>query len=605
MSKIQVLSDSVTNKIAAGEVVQRPASALKELVENAIDSGAENITVHVEDGGRKLIRVTDDGQGMEKDDLVLAFERHATSKIHDEDDLKAINTLGFRGEALASIAAVARVEARSRTEDSDAGHVIQIHGGEIQDVAPTGMNIGTQITVKDLFFNTPARRKFMKGKRTEFRQITDTMKRFALGYPDIHFELYHNDRENMALPPAPLKERIGSLFGKGYPKNLIEIDEEYRGIGLFGYIGNLDLVRKSRGEQYFFLNNRYISDNLLNTAIYKGYRHMIQRGEYPFFVLNLELDPGEFDVNVHPAKMEVKFQDQWQIYNYLKNVVERSFGDVLHTAGHFTKRSGDDENTTPPRITQQDWTDTIHPQKDPQFTPKTPAPEKPESPRFGTVPEPQSEEEAERPDLISRVNRFTERQQPEQESVAEQVWQVHKLYIMSQIKSGMVIIDQHAAHERILFEEAVESFEKQNISSQQLLFPQVIEFSADDFDLMLELLPHLEKIGFELKEFGKHTVVLNATPSDMRGGDEAKLIREIIDDFKERRDKDNPTHYKLAASYSCKAAIKAGDVLSEEEMRILIHRLFQCEHPYHCPHGRPVIVNLGLEELHKRFERPT
>jgi len=605
MSKIQVLSDSVTNKIAAGEVVQRPASAVKELVENSIDSGAEEITVHVEVGGRKLLRVTDDGQGMDKDDLVLAFERHATSKIHDEEDLDAISTLGFRGEALASIAAVARVEAKSRPEESDTGHVLQIHGGEIQDVTPTGMNVGTQITVKDLFFNTPARQKFMKGQRTEFRQITDTMRRFALGYPDVRFELFHNDRENMALPPAPLKERISSIFGKGYPDNLIEIDEEYRGIGVFGYIGNLDLVRKSRGEQYFFLNNRYISDNLLNTAIYKGYRHMIQRGEYPFFVLNLDLDPGEFDVNVHPAKMEVKFQDQWQVYNYLKNIVERSFGDVLHTVSHFTRGPGEEDEPKVPRITQQDWTDTIRPQVEPQFSPESPVPEKPESPRFGMVPTPQIEDDSDRPDLIGRVNRFTERQQPEEESVAEKVWQVHKLYIMSQIKSGVVIIDQHAAHERILFEEAMESFEKQNISSQQLLFPQVIEFSADDFDLMLELLPHLEKIGFELKEFGKYTVVLNATPSDLRGGDEAKLIREIIDDYKERRDKDNPTHYKLAASYSCKAAIKAGDVLTEEEMRILIHRLFQCEHPYHCPHGRPVIVNLGLEELHKRFERPT
>ncbi|MCF7803184.1 MAG: DNA mismatch repair endonuclease MutL [Candidatus Marinimicrobia bacterium] len=609
MSSIQVLSDSIANKIAAGEVVQRPASALKELVENSIDSGAENITVHVEEGGKKLIQVIDDGQGMDRDDLVLAFERHATSKIREESDLEAINTLGFRGEALASIAAVARVEAKSQTPDAEVGHEIKIHGGEIQDVTPTAMNRGTQIAVKDLFFNTPARRKFLKGKRTEFRHISETMKRFALGYPDIRFELYHNDRENLSLPPASLKERIGSIFGKGYPKNIIEIDEEYRGIGIFGYIGNLDMVRKSRGEQYLFLNHRYISDSLMSSAIYKGYRHLIQRGEYPFFVLNLQLDPKEFDVNVHPAKMEVKFKDQWQLFNYLRNVVERSFQDVLHMAGQFQRGVDDDEDDGKDTAPQQDWTDTIRPLEDPKYSPQSPAPERPQSPQY-KAPEPSQMQRPEssegaRTGLVERVNRFARREQPREEDIAEQVWQVHKLYIMSQIKSGLVILDQHAAHERILFEEAMESFEKQNISSQQLLFPQVIEFSADDFDLMLELLPHLEKIGFEMKEFGKNTVVLNATPSDMRGGDEAKLIREIIDEYKERRDKDNPTHYKLAASYSCKAAIKAGDVLTEEEMRTLIHRLFQCEHPYHCPHGRPVIVNLSLKELHKRFERPT
>ena len=600
MSNIQVLSDAVTNKIAAGEVVQRPASALKELVENSIDAGADEIIVHVDDGGRKRIQVIDNGDGMSKDDLVLSFERHATSKIYGEEDLETISTLGFRGEALASIAAVARVEAKSRTEESEVGHVIQIHGGEIKDVTPAGMNTGTQMTVKDLFFNTPARRKFLKGKRTEFRHINETIRRFALGYPYIRFALYHDDREQMNLPPAPLEERIGSIFGNSYPKNLIEIDEEYRGISLFGYIGNHTLVRKSRGEQFWFLNHRYIADSLLNTAIYKGYRHMIQRGEYPFFVLNLDLDPQEFDVNVHPAKMEVKFRDQWQLYNYIRNVVERSFGDVLHTAKQFDRPANENSDDV---TTQSDWTDTIRPLEKPRFTPQSPAPDQPESPRF-TRQAPGSTPEQEQPDLVGRVNRFAQRQQPQEGDIAEQVWQVHKLYILSQIKSGLVVIDQHAAHERILFEEAMESFEKQNIASQQLLFPQVIEFSSDDFNLMLELLPHLEKIGFELKEFGKNTVVLNATPSDMRGGDEAKLIREIIDEYKERRDKDNPTHYKLAASYSCKAAIKAGDVLSEEEMRILIHRLFQCKHPYHCPHGRPVIVNLGLDELHKRFERP-
>jgi len=603
VATIEVLSKDITNKIAAGEVVQRPASALKELVENAIDAGAESITVHVEDGGKKLVQVIDDGAGMAEEDLELAFERHSTSKISSAEDLDAIATLGFRGEALASIASVARVEARSRPPEEDVGHELIVHGGEVVKTEPVGMNAGTQISVKDLFFNTPARRKFLKGQRTEYRHVMENIKRFALGYPEIRFELYHNGKESLLLPPSTLKERIGEIFSPGYAKKVIPIDEEYRGISVFGYIGNLDLVRKSRGEQYLFLNDRYISDNLLNSAVYKGYQSLITRGEYPFFVLKLEMDPVGFDVNVHPAKMEVKFRDQWQVYNYLRNLVTRSFQDVLHTAGEFDRRGEDRTTQRGGELSQSDWTETIRPGQDPRFTPESPGPDQGESPRFRSGAAQMPATNLDEEDFRQRVDRFTRRRAGEEESIAEQVWQVHDLYILSQIKSGVVIIDQHAAHERILFEEALDAFEHQNVSSQQLLFPQVVEFSPDDFDMILELVPYLEKVGFELKEFGKNTLVVNATPSDLRGGDEATLLREILDEYKERRDKDNPAHHRLAASYACKAAIKAGDTLSHDEMRSLIHRLFRCNHPYHCPHGRPVIVNLTLDELHKRFER--
>jgi len=600
MADIQILSENITNKIAAGEVVRRPASVVKELVENAIDAGAGSIQVYIEDGGRKLVRVIDDGKGMEEQDLTLAFERHATSKIRDESDLRQIRTLGFRGEALASIAAVARVEAKSRAGEAEVGSRIQIQGGEPQGAEPVAMNRGTQIAVKDLFFNTPARRKFLKGKPTEFRHITEAMKRFALGHPDIRFELYHGERETLLLPAASLQERIAEIFSPAYVDNLIEINELYRGIGVFGFIGNLDLVRKSRGEQFLFLSNRYISDNLLNTAVYKGYHSLIQRGEYPFFVLNIDIEPSEYDVNVHPAKMEVKFKDQWQLYNYLRDLVSRSIRNVIHTAGHFEPPAK--EEGAQPKFWQQNWTDTIRPREDPRYSPPAAGQGTPQSPRYAP-PETGGNDQAPEAAYLQRVDRYAQRESEPQQSVAEQVWQVHNVYILSQIKSGLVIIDQHVAHERVLFEEALDSFKSQKISSQQLLFPKVIELSPEDFDLMLELLPYLEKIGFELKEFGKNTVILNATPSDMRGSDEAKLIRDIIDEYKERRDKDNPVHYNLAASYSCKAAIKAGDPLTEDEMRALIHRLFQCKNPYHCPHGRPVIVNLTLEEIHKRFER--
>lgn len=610
MSDIRILTENVSNKIAAGEVVQRPSAAVKELVENAIDAGASTVQVFVEDGGKKLIQVIDDGSGMDEEDLKLAFKRHATSKLISEEDLDAIKTLGFRGEAMASIAAVSRVEAKSRHTDSDVGYEIKIQGGEIEQIEPTGMNVGTQIAIRDLFYNTPARRKFLKGRRSEFRQISETVKRFALGYPDLQIELYHDGKEVYLLQPSSLKERIGAIFSPAYVKKIIEIDEIYQGISIFGYIGNLDLVRRSRGEQFLFLNNRSISDSLMNTAVYKGYQNIISRGEYPFFVLNLEIDYGDVDVNVHPTKMEVKFKNQWHVYNTLRNAVERSFQDILHTAGHFDRKADSDLATQKPEADQADWTDTIRPQQAPKYDPQSQEPRQSHIPQF--LPgqsrrsriEPGEAETDEETDLRSRVDRFTQRQQATQESIAERVWQVHKLYILSQIKSGLVIIDQHAAHERILFEEAMQAFEEANITGQQLLFPQVVDFTPEDYDMIIDLVPYLDKIGFELKEFGKNTIVINATPSDLRGGDEAKLLRDILDDYKERRDTDNPAHYRLAATYSCKAAIKAGDSLTEDEMRTLIHQLFQCEHPYHCPHGRPVIVNLTLEELHKRFERP-
>ncbi|HKJ67235.1 MAG TPA: DNA mismatch repair endonuclease MutL, partial [bacterium] len=468
---------------------------------------------------------------------------------------------------------------------------------------PDAMNQGTQIAVKDLFFNTPARRKFLKGRTTEYRHIMETMKRFALGYPEIRFELFHGDHESLNLPPASLQERIGAIFGSGYTKNIIGIDEMYREMEVSGFIGNLDLVRKSRGEQYLYLNNRYISDNLLNTAVYKGYQSLIHRGEYPFFVLKIGLDPEEFDVNVHPSKMEVKFRNQWYLYNYVRDLVTRSMQDVLQTAGHFRKSAPGEPEEPGAGIRQQNWTDTIRPPEDPRFTPPTTGSGGQQLPQYPTDLRETSGSDSEAAPHIARVNRYARKGPQAEQDIAEQVWQVHNTYILSQIKSGIVILDQHVAHERVLFEEALQSFKEQTINSQQMLFPQVIEFSPDDFDLLLELLPYLEKIGFELKEFGKNTVILNATPSDMRGSDEAKMIREIIDEYKERRDKDNPIHYNLAASYACKAAIKAGDPLSNEEMRGLIHRLFQCGNPYHCPHGRPIVVNLSLDEIHKRFER--
>ncbi len=598
MSKIKRMSAALADQIAAGEVVERPASVVKELIENALDAGAADIAVVVQQGGRSLIQVTDNGSGMDREDLALAFERHATSKIESTDDLARIATLGFRGEALPSIGSVAQVRARTSANLNE-GSEITVEGGKSKGVKPAPAVGGTTIQVKNLFYNTPARRKFLKRPATENQHIVEVVRRFALCYPEVAFSLTSGGRETYRLPPAELRQRIGAVFDRFYQQSLKEVVLEKPPFKVAGYVGNLNLVRGRPGEQYIFLNRRAVQDRLLNSAVYSAYRSLVSRGEYPFFVLNITMPVEMVDVNVHPAKTEVRFRDEWRVYHIVKTAVTEAIRDIPGMIPDFVSPT---EGEQQPR------------------TFPTPAPAGLQhhssaaglfeaAPRQAPVPgaddaETRIGKAAPGVGLTSSTDEAAHAR-PGRPYNPESIWQVHNRYILSQVASGVVIIDQHVAHERVLFEEARKAFSGPSagrLPSQTVLFPQAIELAPDEFTRLVDLIPSLERLGFRLREFGKNTVVVDGVPTDVVWGREREIIRDILDHYEEGRS-GAEFFDQLAAAYACQAAIKAGDSLALEEMISLVDRLFATENPYYCPHGRPIIVHLSLQELDKRFER--
>jgi len=582
MSKIHKLTEDLKNKIAAGEVVEWPASVVKEMMENSIDAGAKEIEVIVSGGGNASIKVIDNGEGIDKEEIGLAFQRHSTSKLFVVDDLMNIHTLGFRGEALASISSVARVKAGSSTNGSGMGYEVDIHDGVVSDPVPASLSRGTSITVQDLFYSIPARRKFLKGHKVELRHIIQTIRRFALCYPRVTFKLISDNKPVLNLTPETLEDRISSVFDPSYKNHLLPVKFEKDAFKVTGFVGDLSLVRKRRGEQHLFLNKRYIVNNLLNSSCYSAYQPLVSRGEYPFFVLNLQMPLDGVDVNVHPMKIEVRFRDEWRIYHVLKSAVTEGLKDILSTIPDFS----------PVENVFQDGGQS------------------PEIP-FQINRPPHLQTESQKGDGtgvdVERAKEYVESFSTRAEEIGivdlEHIWQIHSKYIVSQIKSGLVIIDQHVAHERILFEQALAAMNKEPMPSQSLLFPKTLEFPPDDFSVLLELFPYLQKLGFRMREFGKYAVVIEGVPSEMGWGNEQKILKEVIDNYQTHH-KEYPSFQEaLAASFACRAAVKAGDSLLKREMQTLVDRLFGTEHPYYCPHGRPVIINLTLDELDKRFER--
>ncbi|MBT3229240.1 MAG: DNA mismatch repair endonuclease MutL [Candidatus Marinimicrobia bacterium] len=589
MSRIHILPDILCNKIAAGEVVQRPASVVKELVENSIDAESTRIEVTIKNGGRDLIQVIDDGVGLDKEELGLALERHATSKIAEIEDLFRIKTMGFRGEALPSIASVAMLEVVSRAQGSEAAFALEVQAGKSGDVQPIAWETGTRITVKNLFFNVPARLKFLKAKRTELNHIIDRVKPLALIYPQIAFKLVADQKVIFDLRSATPSERVTAVFGSEYGDKIIPVDESRGNIKVTGFIGNLDLVRVARGEQYLSINQRPVSDRLINNAVYQAYKSLIQRGEFPFYALNISVPLNEVDVNVHPTKTEVKFNDEWRVYHVVKETIENGLRQTLKVMPGFQNR--------PPVAPLFAPTDGQSPQT--SFV----------APPGGQYPADSQQRSPEESEILQKARQFSQvldRNPVEMKPQRQHggfIWQVHNKYILSQINNGIAIIDQHVAHERILYEEALRDMDDNKGTSQQLLFPATQEFSADDYNVLVDIIPSLNTLGFRLREFGPQTVLVEAVPTSMRGGSEGAILKEIIDYYRENRVFDYSPSKRLAASYSCKAAVKAGDPLTEEEMRVLVDRLFATENPFYCPHGRPIIVNLSIDELDKRFER--
>ena len=608
---IRVMPEGLANKIAAGEVVQRPASAVKELVENAIDAGAASVTVVVKGAGSDLIQVIDDGSGMSESDSVACFQRHATSKIRGIEDLERIRTLGFRGEALASIASVARVELKTRRFGDPAGTVVRVEGGEVQPPEPCAVNEGTSIAVRNLFFNVPARRSFLKTPATEFKHIVDVFQSLALSNPTTAFALFHQENEVFRLPAAStdepldaLRTRIRQLFGAETEDHLVEVREETSYLSVRGFVGSPSSHRRSRGDQFLFVNDRYVNSRYLDHAVMSAFGETLPEGGYPFYALYLSLDPRHVDVNVHPAKAEVKFDDERGVYGFLRAVVKRALG-----VAELTPQLGND------------FLPAYHQQSHPADISGsyTGAP-RPAVGVYGAGPAP-SVGGLNPGDLAERL--YAPSQMPDEEgavlpsavlpdlvedeapAVGEGLlWQLHDRYILTQIRSGLMMVDQNAAHERVLYERALAAMESGFGLSQQMLFSQTVEFSASDFELVKELLPDLRLLGFDIQPLSGRSVMVRGVPTDIGAGDEKTLIGDVLEQVKQNRDQLRLRgRENLARSVARRSAIRPGQKLSVKEMRGLIDVLFTCEMPYACPDGRPTMVKISIDELDRRFGR--
>ena len=601
MKRIQILPEHLANKIAAGEVVQRPESVVKELLENALDAGAQQVHVMIRDGGKELIQVVDDGAGMDEADATLAFLRHATSKIASYEDLEEIRTYGFRGEALASIGAVARVTMKTRRRDEDVGVMVRIDGGGEQRVTREAREPGTTITVQQLFYNVPARRKFLKSTSTEFRHVYDAVQRVALSYPALALRFVSDDETVLDLHPASPEDRLRDVCGERAAEGVLFLEERTGHISLHGYVGRPSFGQKSRANQFLFLNLRYIANRNISHAVFSAYEHLLAHGTYPFFLLFLDLDPHAFDVNVHPSKMEAKFDDEQHVYRFVAAAVRNALASS-HSVPALTT-SGSEDAMVGLRFTerQHHW-----PQEQPMagraivdtltgeiigggenILPFTAPPARPVAARVPGVPASMETHGAPAPERGQSL-----------------IWQLHNKYILSQVKNGLLVVDQHVAHERILYERALVRFAHAMSSAQQLLFPQTVQLTPGDFALLTELLPHIEQLGFAVKPFGATTIVIDAVPPDVKVGMEGNIIQDLLTAYREfSQHAPLDVRDTLAKSYSCKAAIKAGDRLTEEEMRSLIDQLFATNMPYVCPHGRPIVLKIPIEELDRRFGR--
>jgi len=616
MSKISILPENLANKIAAGEVVQRPESVVKELMENAIDAGAVLIEVFIKKAGKVLIQVIDNGEGMLEEDVLLSIQKHATSKISTLEDLDAIKTLGFRGEALSAIAAVSQLEIKTETPIDELGTLLRIEENQINKEKGS-FSKGTSIAVKNLFFNTPGRRNFLKTDTTELKHIINTFTKLALSNPQIAFKLFIDDELTFDLPSATLAKRIENIFGSEIAEALIPVHEETDYISLTGYIGKPSLLKKNKGEQYLFLNNRFVQSKQINHAVFTGYENVLEKGDYPFFILFLSIDYKRVDVNVHPSKLEVRFDDEKDIYNYVLAVVRKSLAsfDLVPSLSfqNDTFPGSEEKMRVNPsqRIERKDFSDRPTSSQS-SYNPKVYSDNEIDL-LFGSLRKNVDTQTISANDKMpfDTDGSETQKQQTiikrtdEDDANTTFIIQLHNKYILSQIKTGLMIIDQHVAHERILYEKALQLFEANFPFSQQLIFSKTIEIDPATYALIKELYPHLSNLGFTLKFFSRNTIVIEGIPQEVKQGTEEKILFEILEEYhlNEREKKITDAKDNIAKSYSCRTAIKAGDKLSEKEMRLLIDQLFATSMPYVCPHGRPIVVKISLEEFDRRFGR--
>jgi len=597
--RIHVLTDQVINKIAAGEVVERPASVVKELVENSLDADASSVQIILQAGGRDLIEVIDDGSGMSPEEARLAIQRHATSKIESEEDLADLVTYGFRGEALPSIASVSRLTLETSEGEAE-GIRIRVEGGRKSSEEPAARTRGTTVRVEHLFANVPARRKFLRTVQTEYRHALAAVNEAALARLDVAFRLIHEEREVYRVPAGEgLRERARTLFSGRSVEGSMTLASEAAGMRLRGLLGHPDAARRSSSGVHLFVNGRPVGHRGLAYALYTGYGELLGDGSYPFACLFLEVPAEAVDVNVHPAKREVRFRDEQAVKDFVitsvREVLSRELGARPLHLGAGGRSSGRTAGGTAPAgrtAERSEW------HRDDLFKGLTEAAMRSAEGLFAvTAPEsPLPGEAAEQAEGLPGS-----REGPTEEP---SIWQVHDRYLLAPIKGGLLIVDQHAAHERVLYEEALAQLTGEAAVRQQLLFPRVLDLSAEQFALVEEIGPLLERVGFDVRAFGGHTVALEAVPPSLeRAGREEEVFVTLLDDLEERGARGSGVQEKIAASLACHGAIRFGDRLRPEERRALVDKLFACERPQVCPHGRPTHMVLSLEELDRRFER--
>jgi len=611
---IHLLPDSIANQIAAGEVVQRPASVVKELLENSLDAGATEVTLIVKDAGKALIQVIDDGKGMSETDARMSFERHATSKIRTSEDLFSIKTMGFRGEALASIAAVAQVELKTRREDDDLGTVIQIDGSMFKGQHHDACRKGTAIQVKNLFFNVPARRNFLKGNPVELRHILEEFQRIALAWPDVTFSMYQEDEEIYNLKPGKLSQRIVGLFGKNYKEQLIPCQEETDSLKLHGYIGKAENAKKSRGEQFFYVNNRFIKSAYLNHAVVSAFDMLIPDGSFPFFVLFIDIDPVHIDVNVHPTKTEIKFDDERNIYAQLKSAVRKALGSYHVTPSldfgtdtnfnFFQSKIGSSGSLT---RQERDYGQFKGLESDSSKNLKNWEQLYAGALKTETLAARVINEQAEKGDPLA----VTMQSAANSDGISElakatdqqvSVFQVQMSYIATPVKSGLMIIDQQAAHERICYERFLDLLHNNTGTSQQLLFPETVELNPADLSLVMELEQEIKGAGFAYEHLGKTTIVINGVPSLLMDESGKKVFLSVLQDYKTNfMEFKNDKAEALARSLAMNAAIKRNKKLGTTEMKSIIDRLFACKNPNNTPGGRLIYFILDGRKIEDTF----
>ena len=599
---IKLLPDSVANQIAAGEVIQRPASAVKELMENALDAGATQIDLVVKDAGKSMIMVVDNGCGMSETDARLCFERHATSKISKAEDLFAIRTMGFRGEALASIAAIAQVELKTRRKEDEVGVKIVNEGSVVKEQSLVPMQPGTTFTVKNLFFNVPARRNFLKTPQSEFRHIVEEFTRVSLMNPNIGFTLTSDGKEVYHLYPGNLKQRIMGLFGSNYEGRLLPVRQETERVRIDGYIVKAEYAKKTRGEQYFFVNKRFIKHAYLHHAIENAFMEMIPKDSFPGYFLNIEVDPSDIDINIHPTKTEVNFLDVKLVYAILHAAVRKAIGQHNLSPMIDFNESADLNNDFGAAMGMSNPLAIPNVPLDPNFNPfsKEHAPRETHwegsyQPQKNTNPGDWRILYGERTDLQNAPL------EPKEETQSgAQYLQVNQSYIVTTVKSGLLVIDQQLAHSRVLFEKYLKELENHSGVSQQELFPQALSLNVNDASLLKEMLPELENLGFALEQANPTTFMINGTPTDAAGCDAVALLEKILDNYKiNRTDLQLDRKLDLAKTLAAQLSIKPQTRLSEMEMQNLVDQLFACNVAEVAPNGKKIFVILNMEEFFK------